>query len=104
MPIKTRVPIRRISQQEFGEVSFEVMRHVFAIHKEIGQFFNEQIYKCELARRMPDVHLELPVEIVFDSFWKQCFIDVLVGDGAMFEFKAVESLAGGHRAQLLHYM
>lgn len=104
MPIKTKVPIRRISQQEFGEISFEVMRHVFEIHNEIGQFFNEQIYKIELARRMPDVHLELPVEIVFDSFRKECFIDVLVGDGAIFEFKAVESLVRRHRAQILHYL
>ena len=50
MPIKTRIPIRRISQLEFSEVAFEVMRHVFAIHNEVGRFFDEKIYKRELER------------------------------------------------------
>jgi hypothetical protein len=33
MPISLGVPIRRISQLEFGELAFEVMRHVFAESK-----------------------------------------------------------------------
>jgi len=41
MPIALRVPVRRLSQREFGEIAFEVMRHVFAIHNEIGRFFDE---------------------------------------------------------------
>jgi GxxExxY protein len=102
MPIKTRIPIRPISQPEFRDVSFEVMRHVFAIHNELGRFFDEKIYKRELAHRLPGVHLEEPVDVTFDSFQKKYFIDVLVGDGALFEFKAAETLAGRHRAQLLH--
>ena len=57
MPITLRFPIRRLSQSEFGEISFEVMRHVFAIHNEIGRFFNEQIYKQELTNRLPGVRL-----------------------------------------------
>lgn len=104
MPVKMHVPIRRISQQEFAELSFEVMRHVFAIHNEIGRFFDEQIYKRELACRMSGVRLEEPIEISFDSFRKKCFIDVLIGDCGFFEFKAVESLSGAHRAQLLQYL
>jgi hypothetical protein len=43
MPIALRVPVRRLSQREFGEIAFEVMRHVFAIHKEIRRFFDETI-------------------------------------------------------------
>ncbi len=34
MPISLHVPIRRMSQLEFGELSFEVMRQVFAIQHE----------------------------------------------------------------------
>lgn len=104
MPISMRVPIRRLSQQEFGELSFEVMRHVFAIHNEIGRFFDERIYKCELATRVPGVRLEEPVTVTFDSFQKQYFIDALVGDGGIFEFKAAQALSGRHRAQLRHYL
>src|SRR5258707_911174 len=104
MPISVPSSIRRLSQDEFGEISYDVIRHVFAIHNEIGRFFDEPIYKMELANRMPGVRLEQPVDIVFDSFRKRYFIDVLVGEGAIFEFKAAESIARRHQAQLLNYL
>ena len=104
MPIMLPLPLRRLSQNEFGEISYEVMRHVFDIHNEIGRFFDERIYKFELANRLPGVRLEQPLDIAFDSFFKRYYIDVLVGEGAIFEFKAVETLAGRHRAQLLNYL
>ena len=37
MPITTRIPIRRLSQSEFGDIAYEVMEHVFAIHNAIGR-------------------------------------------------------------------
>ena len=104
MPISLRTPIRRFSQNEFSELSFEVMRHVFAIHNELGRFFDERIYQQELAHRMPNVRLEEPVDVTFDSFHKRYFLDALVADGAVFEFKAVEAFTGWHRAQLIHYL
>ena len=104
MPVAIPHPILRLPQPEFGALAFEVMRHVFAIHNEIGRFFDEKIYKRELAQRLPDVRLEVPIDVTFDSFQKRYFIDVLVADGGIFEFKAVEALAGRHRAQLLQYL
>ncbi len=104
MPVTFRVPIRRLSQTEFGEIAYELMGHVFAIHGEMGRFFNENIYKQELARRMSAVRLEEPIQVVFGSFRKAYFLDVLVAEGALFEFKAVESFAGRHQAQLLNYL
>jgi GxxExxY protein len=104
MPITTRTPLRRLTQKEFGEIAYEVMRQVFAIHNEIGRFFDEKIYKRELAHRMSGVLLEEPIEVVFGSFRKPYFVDVLIADGAIFEFKAVEMLIGRHRAQLLNYL
>jgi GxxExxY protein len=104
MPISTRIPIRRLAQQEFGEIAFEVMRHVFDIHNEIGCYFEEKIYKRELACRLPGVRLEEPIEVTFGTFHKPYFLDSLVADGALFEFKAVETLVGRHRAQLLNYL
>ena len=70
MPITTRIPIRRLSQSEFGDIAYQVMQHVFAIHNEIGRFFDEKIYKLELAQRLPGVRLEEPVEVTFGSFRK----------------------------------
>lgn len=104
MPISTRIPIRRLSQPEFGGLAFEVMRQVFAIHNEIGRLLNERIYKCELARRIPSVQLEEPIEVTFGSFRKRYFLDVLIAEGGLFEFKSAEKLSERHRAQLLHYL
>lgn len=104
MPVTLNIPIRRVSQAEFGQVAYEVMRHVFAIHNELGRFFDEKIYKRELARRLPGVRLEEPVDVSFGNYRARYFLDVLVGDGAVFEFKAVESLTPRHGAQLLNYL
>jgi GxxExxY protein len=104
MPITTRIPIRRSSQADFGDIAYAVMEHVFAIHNEIGRFFDEKIFKLELAQRLPDVRLEEPVEVTFGAFRKTYFLDVLVAAGGLFEFKAIETLVARHRAQLLNYL
>lgn len=104
MPVSCDVPLRRLSQEEFGELSYEVMRHAFAIHNELGRFFDEKFYKRELARRVSGVHLEFPVDVEFATFHTRYYLDVLVGDGGIFEFKAVEALTPRHRAQLLNYL
>jgi GxxExxY protein len=80
------------------------MEHAFAIHQEFGRLFDEAIYKRELAARMAGVMLEEPVDVVFEGFSKRYLLDVLVGDGAVFEFKAVETLISRHEAQLLNYL
>ena len=104
MPVIAHVPLRRISQKEFGEVAFEVMNVVFEIHNELGRFFDEKIYKRELVHRFQGARLETPIDVVFRTFQKRYFLDALIGDGAVFEFKAVEALSGVHRAQLLNYL
>lgn len=104
MPVTLHVPIRRISQKEFAELSYEVMGHVFAIRNELGRFFDEKIYKRELTHRMSEVRLEEPIDLSFGPFQKRCFIDVLVAGAGLFEFKAVESLSGRHRSQILQYL
>jgi hypothetical protein len=53
---------------------------------------------------MPEVRLEEPIELSFGAFSKTLFLDVLIGAGAIFEFKSVDRLAGRHRAQLLQYL
>ena len=51
MPISSKHPIRRLSQQEFGDIAYEVMRHVFAVHQDLGRLFSEEIYQVEIAPR-----------------------------------------------------
>ena len=104
MPIVTPYPVRRMTQDQFGQVSFEVMEHVFAIHADYGRFFDEAIYKRELLRRIPRVKLEYPVDVIFGDFSKRYLLDVFVDDGAPFEFKATDRLNDKHRSQLLNYL
>ena len=104
MPIIIRTPIRRLSQAEFGELAYAVMGCVFQIHSELGRFFDEKIYKRELAHRYPGVQLEFPIEVIHATFKKVQYLDVLVAGGGPFEFKAVEAITPRHPAQLLHYL
>lgn len=104
MPIQHHGSLRRISRKEFGELSFEVIKQVFAIHDSFGRFFDERIYKREIARRVPEVRLEVPIDVGFESFTKRYFLDAVLADAALFEFKTAERLVPKHRAQTLHYL
>ena len=104
MPITVQHPLRRLSQAEFGSLAYEVMRAVYALRDELGRFFDEKIYKRALAERFAGVQLEVPVRVTHATFQKLYFLDALVSDGAVFEFKTVETLTPRHEAQLLHYL
>jgi len=104
MPIALRTPVRRLSQAEFGELAYSVMQCVFQIHRDLGRFFDEKIYKRELAHRHAGVQLEVPIEVTHATFRKLQYLDVLVDGGGPFELKAVEAITPRHPAQLLHYM
>ncbi len=80
------------------------MGQVFQIHNDFGRYFDERIYKRELARRFPGVELEFPITISHGTFSKTYFLDALIASGGPFEFKAVELLAQRHRGQLYNYL
>lgn len=104
MPIIRPTPLRCLAQDEFRELAFLVKGVVLEVHREFGRFFDERVYKLELARRIPGVRLEVPVDVNHLSFSKRYFLDVLVSDGGLFEFKAVDAFSPRHRAQLIHYL
>ncbi len=104
MPIVIGAEMRRLGDCEFGEVVFETMRNIFAVHDELGRFFDEKIYQRELAHRIAGAQVEVPIEVTFDDFCRTFYIDLLVASGAIFELKAVESLSQRHRGQLMHYL
>ena len=100
MPVSVGAALRKVEEREFADVAYAVMGQVIEIHRGFGRFFNERIYKQELARRLPGVLLEVPVEVSFESFRTMYLIDALVGGCAVFEFKTVERLTARHRASL----
>jgi GxxExxY protein len=104
MPIQVGAEIRRMNENEFKARAYEVMRHVFDVQHELGRLFHEKIYHREIAFRIPDARCEVAVELQFEDFCKSYFLDLLVGGGALFELKAVETLAPRHVRQLMHYL
>lgn len=104
MPIIRETQTARISQKEFGALAFEVMANVHEIHNEFGRFFDERVYKRELADRMSELELELPVTVAHKTFSKTYQLDVLVRKSGLFEFKAAESMVSRHRGQALNYL
>jgi GxxExxY protein len=104
MPIIPSIATTPVSQEAFGKQAFDVMRHVFAIHDVYGRFFDEIIYKRELARRMEGLELEVSVDVVHQTFRKTYFADVIANQSGLFEFKAAETIHARHRAQTTHYL
>jgi GxxExxY protein len=104
MPITLQSELRRASQEEFGQIAYDVMDVIFDVHHEFGRFLEEDIYRTTIAQRLKDAQAEFAVEIEFDSFAKSYYLDLVVDAAACFEFKAVERLVGRHRAQLLNYL
>jgi len=49
MPMTMSTRVRRLSQSEFGELAYDVMGCVFALHDELGRLFDETLYKRELG-------------------------------------------------------
>jgi len=104
MPIQIPIKTRRLSQSEFGNISYCVMEHAFAFQKQFGRFFNEAIYKNGLAERVDGSRIEIPITVSHRTFSKQYFIDFFVGEGGIFELKCVEKIIPRHRAQLTNYL
>src|ERR1043166_2248671 len=104
MPIILPPGLRRLGDEEFGNAVYRAMEVVFQVHNEFGRLFDERIYHTEIARRLDGARTQLPVEVVFESFRKVYYLDLLYANGAVFELKAVDALTDRHRAQELNYL
>src|SRR5437763_10348347 len=104
MPIRNPQGLRRLSDEEFTGAAYEVMRVVFAVHNELGRFFDEHIYENEIARHLGNARTQIALELWFESFRKKYYLDLLYSNGALFEVKANQGVIERHRAQLLNYL
>lgn len=107
VPIEFDVPIKVISQDEFHAIDREVMRQAFDVQNELGRFFDEDIYQNELVFRLRNCGMEAVSEglitVRYQDFVKRYYVDMFVGEGALYELRAVDVLAGLHEKQVLHY-
>ena len=108
MPIESSVFIQPLDQDAFHALDKKVMGHAFAIHNQLGRFFDENVYQAELVRRC--VHdgmlaqREVMISATHKTFRKDFFLDALVSSGAIYELKCVAGLTGGNESQLINYL
>src|SRR5205823_5765335 len=69
MPVTVHAEVRRLTEDEFSDVAYKVMGHVFAVHSEFGRFFREEIYHQEIARRCGGI-AKAPIEVCHAGFRK----------------------------------
>jgi hypothetical protein len=98
MPIVCPVEIRSLSRGEFYGLDYKVMKLVFAVHNEMGRFWDERINETEIAARCRAMHLDsvetqVPIRVSHAGFLKTYEV----------ELKAVDTLLNQHVRQALHY-
>lgn len=109
MPISHDVEISHISENEFHEIDYKVMKIVFSIHNDLGRFWDEKIYQNELVFRCEKEGFEnvfpvMPIKVSYKDFSKSYYIDLLINNAIVYELKTVKSLTGEHKNQTLNYL
>ena len=108
MPITCSTQIVPLDQEAFHALDKRVMKHAFAIHNQLGRFFDEEIYQAELTRRcIADglgVKREVMVCVEYKTFRKEYFLDMLMLSGAIYELKCLAHLMGRNESQLINYL
>jgi GxxExxY protein len=99
----------RLTDEEFRRADYAVMQHAFACHNEFGRLCDEDIYRNDIATRLTaaglgQVRTEVPLTVTWREFRKLYYLDLIVGEGLLYEFKTVAALAAEHKAQLLNYV
>jgi GxxExxY protein len=109
MPITFPISIRPIDQKEFAKLDYNVMRHAFDSQNELGRLCDEVIYQNDLAARLDSarrgpIRTEVRVDVTHGDFAKAYFLDLVVGDTAIYELKTAVCLVAEHDSQLLNYL
>jgi GxxExxY protein len=109
MPITSSVPLQMIEQAQFAKLDYQVMRCAFDSQNELGRLCDEVIYQNDLAARLEAARLgpirkEVPVTVTHRDFSKTCYLDLVVGDAAIYELKTAVCLIPEHDSQLLSYL
>jgi GxxExxY protein len=109
MAITVKRHIKRINEQDFHEIDFQITGLAFDIHNEIGRLWHEKIYRNLLADRcrkagFANVETEVPIVVSYQDFVKEYYVDLLLDDSILYELKTVSALNPEHDKQALHYL
>lgn len=108
MPIFHNAELRRIPQDVFSSIDYEVMGAAFAAHNELGRLFDESHYAAYMDKRLLEsghqVEREFKISLIYKDFKKDYYVDLLVDSSVPYELKTVKALNDEHRAQALNYL
>lgn len=105
MPISTSVPLRHLSQAEFGSIAYEVVRNAFQVYETLGPNFHESVYRSALKRVLGSRAIEeVQIKLTHRDYVKSLYLDLIVDGGGPFELKAVSTLTEAHQSQLIQYL
>jgi GxxExxY protein len=108
MPIHCSIAFPRLTEDEMRDLDYEVMRHAFATHKALGCLCDESVYQIHFSHLLVagkiQAEREVPVTLTFRNFVKPLYLDLVVGQRAIYELKTVASLTDAHVTQLLNYL
>jgi GxxExxY protein len=107
MPIEG-LELPRLGREEMRETDYEVMKHAFAAHSELGRMCDEGVYQADLTARLEAagiaVQREAGLLVRHGGFVKRYELDLVVAGRFVYELKVVSLLTGKHEAQLLNYL
>lgn len=108
MPIESSIGTAPITRDAFHTIDYEVMGIIFRIHNEMGRFYDEKIYQNELRFRCLEngfeVTTEKPIRVCHGAFRKDFFVDLVIGEGIVYELKTMKTIVPQHRQQILNYL
>jgi GxxExxY protein len=94
----------------YKEEAFKLVGLCLEIHRELGQGYDEVIYKDALAVELARAGIPFSRERKFEVSYKgvvlphSYFADFVIWDKILFEAKACENLADAHVKQVLNYL
>jgi GxxExxY protein len=109
MPIEVTSRIEVFDQEAFHGLDKKLMRIVFDVHNKFGRFFDETLYKSEIAARWINAGFgtaerEVRITAKHGTFQKDYLMDILFNAGLMLEAKTTEILTPNHRTYGLNYL
>ena len=94
---------------ESNELIKKVIRICYEVHNELGCGYSEKIYENALLIALADAGFDACSQHLLEVLFRErvigeFFVDVLVEGTLLLELKAVATIDGVHKAQLLNYL
>lgn len=108
MGVECDLGVAGVDRERFYAIDYQVMRHAFDIHNQLGRFCDERIYQEELLNRCRASGLaaerEVRLRVSYGSFLKCYYMDAVIENGVVYELKTTDELSNKHKTQLINYL